>query len=73
MRSQPRDSGRLVGKPEVMMRSRIKPPRLGHKPVITTILMATPFLAAAQSAEAWMNAGSEALLIGNALKKSGTA
>ncbi len=30
-----------------------------------------PFLAAAQTAEAWMNAGSEALVIGNALKKSG--
>jgi hypothetical protein len=29
-----------------------------------------PFLAA-QSAEAWMNAGGEALVIGNALKKSG--
>jgi len=29
-----------------------------------------PFPAAAQTAEAWMNAGSEALLIGNALKKS---
>jgi hypothetical protein len=28
-------------------------------------------VAAAQTAEAWMNAGSEALLIGNPLKKSG--
>jgi hypothetical protein len=30
-----------------------------------------PFLAAAQTAEAWMNAGSEALLIGNTAQKSG--
>jgi hypothetical protein len=30
-----------------------------------------PFLAAAQSAESWMNAGNKALLIGNPLKKSG--
>jgi hypothetical protein len=29
-----------------------------------------PFPPPAQTAEAWMNAGSEALLIGNALKKS---
>jgi len=59
----------------------IKPPqlRLANKPVITNDTGADtffnsltwPFLTAAQSAEAWMNAGREALLIGNPLKKSG--
>jgi hypothetical protein len=34
-------------------------------------LLTWPFLAAAQSAETGMNARSEALLIGNALKKFG--
>jgi hypothetical protein len=39
-------------------------------PFLNAALTCT-FPAVAQSAEAWMNTGSEALLIGNALKKSG--
>ena len=51
---------------------------LANKPLITAIsngsfftLLTWPFLAAAESAEAGMNAGNEALLIGDALKKAG--
>jgi hypothetical protein len=41
---------------------------IGSKPPQLSL---AAFPAAAQSAEAWMNARSEALLIGNSLKKSG--
>jgi hypothetical protein len=69
----PNSQRRHPSKPPSVLREAIKPACNNNDTGADSFLnpLSSALQAAAQSTEAWMNAGGEALLIGNPLKKSG--